>query len=315
MGSKTSKKRIITASITGSINLPCMSPYLPVTPKDIARNAIDAANAGAASVHIHARVPEGPDYGLPSTEKEYFQEIIDRIRTENKDVIISITTGGGVRMSVEERASVIPMFKPELGSLNAGSINWGVFQVTENPNMKYQYEWEKPYLANTKSYVFKNSFEDLEGMLKIFNENGTKPELECYDVGHIYNVKWMKDQGLLKGKPYIQFCTGILGAAGASPETIMMLKETADRVLGADQYIFSSFGAGKMEFPCVFQSLLIGGHCRVGMEDNLYLSKGVLAKSNAELVEKVVKFMDMMDYPVASPDDAREIIGLEVKSK
>ena len=304
-------KRFITCSITGSIYSPSMTPCLPVTPKQIAQNAIDAANAGAASVHIHCRVPdEGPNYGLPSTNLEYFGEVIDRIRTVNKDVIICLTTGGGVRMSVEERVSVVPAFKPELASMNAGSFNWGVFQIAENPKLKFQYEWERPYFANTSSYVFNNTFESMEGMLKIFNEVGTKPELECYDVGHIYNVKWMMDRGLIKGKPFLQFIGGILGAAGGVPETVVTLKETADRVLGAGNYNFSAFGAGKGEYPCCLQSLLLGGNARVGMEDNIYVGKGKLATCNADLVEKMVKFMKLLDLEVASPDETREIIGL-----
>lgn len=305
-------KRIISCSITGSIYSPSMSPYLPVTPQQIAQNAIDAANAGAASVHIHARVPEqGDKYGTPSTEKEYFSEIIDRIRTVNKDVIICITTGGGVRMSVEERGSVIPMFKPELASMNAGSINWGVFQIADSPKLKFEYPWEKPYFANTRDYVFKNTFEDMEGMLKIFKANGTKPELECYDLGHIYNVKWMMDQGLIEGKPFLQFVLGVLGACGGSPETVMMMKQTADRVLGVDNYNWSAFGTSKAEYPCCLTALMLGGNARVGMEDNLYVGKGKLATSNADLVEKLVKFMTMLDYEVASPDEAREILGIE----
>lgn len=306
-------KRIISCSITGSIHSPSMSPYLPVTMDQIAQNAIDAANAGAASVHIHARVPEGDMYGAPSSNAEHFQIIIDKIRAANKDVIICITTGGGAGMTVEERASVIPAFKPELASMNAGSFNWGLFQIAENPKIQWKHAWEKPMYAMTKGFIFQNTFADMEGMCKIMNENGTKPELECYDVGHIYNVKWLMDNGHIQGKPFLQFVMGINGAMGASPESIFTMKETADRVLGVGNYNFSAFGAGKMEYPCCMQALMLGGNPRVGMEDNLNVGRGKPATCNADLVEKMVTLMDLMDYEVASPDEARTILGITKK--
>lgn len=305
------KKRVISCAVTGAIHSPSMSPYLPVTPEQIAQNAIDAANAGAASVHIHARSPLREDYGAPSSNLDYFGEIIQRIRSVNKDVIICLTTGGGWQMTLEERTSVIPRFHPELASMNSGSINWGMFPIAENPKIVWQNEWEKPFFEGTRSFIFKNTFEDIEGVLKIFAENGVKPELECYDVGHIYNVKWMMDRGLLSGKPFLQFVTGVLGAIGASPESIFMLKETADRVLGVGNYNWSAFGAGRMEIPCCMTALLLGGNVRVGMEDNLYLGKGQLAKSNAELVEKIAHAMRSLDLEPASPAEAREILGLK----
>ena len=304
-------KRIISCSITGSIHCPSMSPYLPVTPEQIAQNAIDAANAGAASVHIHARNPEKGDmYGAPSSKIEHFQEIIDRIRAVNKEVIICVTTGGGAGMTVEERASVIPALKPQLASMNAGSFNWGLFALAQNPKIKWQYPWEQPTYAMTKDFIFKNTFQDIEGMLNIMNENGTKPELECYDVGHIYNVKWMVDNGLIQGKPFLQFVLGINGACGASPESMFMMKETADRVLGVGNYNFSAFGAGKMEYPVCMTSLMLGDNPRVGMEDNLNVGKGKPATCNADLVEKMVALMNLMDYEIASPAEAKEILGI-----
>lgn len=277
-------KRIISCAITGSIHSPSMSPYLPVTPEQIAQNAIDAAAAGAASVHIHIRNPQdGPYYGAPYTSMELFGEVFDRIRAVNKDVIICTTTGG--------------------------SINWGLFELASNPKIEWKYPWEKPMYESTTDFVFSNTFKGMMGYLEIFNEKGTKPELECYDVGHIYNVKWLLDRGYIKGKPFLQFVTGINGAIGASPETIVQMKETADRVLGVGNYEFSAFGAGKMEYPCCMQALLLGGHVRVGMEDSLYLGKGKMAKSNAELVEKMALLMRTMDYEIATPAEAREILG------
>lgn len=305
-------KRIISCSITGSIHSPSMTPYLPVTPEQIAQNAIDAANAGAASVHIHVRNPqEGPYYGAPSSDLNLFREVIDRIRDVNKDVIICTTTGGGAGMTVEERVKVVSEFQPELASMNAGSINWGLFEIASNPKMQWKYPWEQPMYASTFDFVFSNTFKGMTGYLDIFNSCGTKPELECYDVGHIHNVKWLMDRGYIKGKPFLQFVTGINGAIGASPESIVIMKETADRVLGVGNYEFSAFGAGKMEYPCCMQSLLLGGHARVGMEDNLNVGKGKPATCNADLVEKMVKLMELMDYEVASPAEAKAILGIE----
>lgn len=304
------KKRIISCAITGAIHSPSMSPYLPVTPEEIAQNAIDAANAGAASVHIHARSPEPGDYGAPSSNLEHFEEIIQRIRAVNKDVIICLTTGGGWQMTLAERTSVIPRFHPELASMNSGSFNWGMFPIAENPKAVWQHDWERPFFEQTKGFIFKNTFEDMEGVLKIFADNGTKPELECYDVGHLYNVKWMMDRGLLQGKPFLQFVTGVLGAIGASPESIFTLKQTADKVLGAGNYNWSAFGAGKMEMTCCTAALLLGGNVRVGMEDNLYVGRGQLARSNADLVEKIAGIMRGLDLEPATPGEAREILGL-----
>jgi uncharacterized protein (DUF849 family) len=288
-----------------------MSPYLPVTPEQIAQNAIDAANAGAASVHIHVRSPKGDYYGAPVSDMALFKEVIDRIRAVNKDVIICTTTGGGAGMTVEERVKVVSEFKPKLASMNAGSINWGLFEVASAPNMKWKYAWEKPMYAASVDSIFTNTFKGMMGYLDIFNACGTKPELECYDVGHIYNVKWLVDHGYVKGKPFLQFVTGINGAIGANPESVITLKETADRVLGTGNYEFSAFGAGKMEFPCCMQSLLLGGNVRVGMEDNLFVGKGHPAKSNAELVEKMATLMRTMDYEIATPAEAKEILGIQ----
>lgn len=299
-------KRILNCAITGSIHVPSMSPYLPITPDEIAQNAIDAANAGASAVHIHARNPED---GMPSSDLAIYEQIIDKIRARNKDVIICITTGGGAGMTVEQRVSVVPKFKPELASMNAGSINWGLFPAAAKIK-EFKYPWEKPMLDMTKNFIFQNTFGDMEVMLNTMNENGTKPELECYDVGHIYNLKFMKDVGLIKGKPYLQFVLGINGALGSAPDDLMNMKHTADRLFGVGGYEWSAFGAGRAEFPVCTQNLLLGGHVRVGLEDNLYLAKGVLAKNNGELVEKMARIMKELDYEIASPDEAREILGI-----
>jgi uncharacterized protein (DUF849 family) len=300
-------KRIINCSITGSIHVPSMSPYLPITQDQIAQNAIDAANAGAATVHIHAR---NPDNGMPSASLEIYNEIIEKIRAKNKEVIICITTGGGAGMTVEQRVGVVPEFKPALASMNAGSINWGLFPAAAKIK-EFKYDWEKAMLEMTKGFIFENTFADMETMIKIMNENGTKPELECYDVGHIYNLKFMQSVGLIVGKPYLQFVLGINGALGSSSYDLINMKQTADRLFGVDGYEWSAFGAGRAEYPICVQNLFLGGHVRVGMEDNLYLGKGVMAKNNGELVEKMARLMKEFDYDIASPAEAREILGLK----
>jgi len=309
MNGSIKNKRILSCAITGSIHSPTMSAYLPITTEQIARNAIDAAAAGAAAVHIHARNPEN---GMPSSKHELFEEIINLIRAENKEVIICLTTGGGAGMTVEERSAVIPKFKPELASMNTGSINWGIFDIADKIQ-EFKYDWEKPMFAMTKGFVFQNTFADMEGILKVMEENQTKPELECYDIGHIYNVKNMLDRGLLKGKPYLQFVMGINGAIKATPYDLLHMKQTADRVFGSDGYVWSAFGAGRMEYPICTQNLLLGGHVRVGMEDNLFLRKDVLAQSNAQLVEKMVRIMKEFDLEPATPNEAREILDMNVK--
>lgn len=301
------RKRIITCAITGGIHCPTMSEYLPSTPEAIAQHAIDAANAGASTVHIHARNPED---GSPSSKLEDFQFIIEKIRSVNKDVVICVTTGGGLGMTVEERTHVVPHLKPELASMNSGSINWGLYPLAERIT-EWKHDWEKEYYTRTKASIFQNTFADMEKVLGIFNENNVVPELECYDVGHLYNVKFMQDSGFIKGKPYLQFVLGINGALGASPYDLMMMKQTADRLFGEDGYIWSAFGAGRAEYPICTQALFLGGNVRVGMEDNLYLSKGVKAKSNAEMVEKMVRIMREFDYEPMTPAENREILGIE----
>jgi len=301
-----SNKRILNCSITGSIHVPSMSKYLPITPDEIAQNAIDAANAGASTVHIHARNPEN---GHPSPELALYEEILGKIRAVNKEVIICLTTGGSFNMTVEERAAVIPKFKPELASMNAGSINWGLFPVAEKIK-DWRFDWEKTYLENTTEAIFANTFGSIKKMLSIMEANGTKAELECYDVGHLYNLQYFKEAGILKGKPYLQFVMGVNGAIAATPYDLIHMKETADRVFGVGGYEWSAFGAGRFEFPICLQNLFLGGHVRVGMEDNLNLSRGVPAKNNAELVEKMARLMRELDYEPATPAEAREILGV-----
>ena len=299
-------KRIVTCAITGSIHIPTMSEYLPITPDQIAQNAMDAANAGAAVVHIHARNPAD---GMPVADLKIFDEIINKIREKNKDLVICITTGGGAGMTVEQRASVIPRFKPELASCNLGSMNWGVFSLAEKFT-EFKYPWEGAMMEMAKGYVFQNTFADLFKMTSIMAENGTKPEFEVYDIGHLYNCGYLLMAGCVKPPVYLQFVTGILGGIQSTPYDLVNLNTTADRVFGRN-YQWSVIGAGRNEFPVCTQGLLLGSHVRVGMEDNLYVKRGVLAKNNGELVKKMVRIMGEFDFEPATPDEAREILGLK----
>ncbi len=302
-----SNKRIITCAITGSIHTPSMSEYLPITPEQIADNTIGAAEAGAAVVHIHARNPEN---GMPSPELSLFKDIIDRIRDKNKDVIICITTGGGAGMTVEQRAAVIPEFKPELASCNLGTINWGMFPML-NRVKEFKFEWEPILLEWSKQAIFQNTFADLMTITGIMQEHGVKPEFEVYDVGHLYNCGYLLLAGYVKPPVHLQFVTGILGGIQATPYDLMTLHTTAERVLGAGNYTWSVIGAGKQQFPLCTMGLILGGHVRVGLEDNVYLSRGVKAKNNAEQVSKMVRIMQELDLEPATPDEAREILGIK----
>lgn len=302
----SSTKRIISCAVTGGIHVPTMSPYLPVTPDQIAESAIEAANAGAAIVHIHARDPET---GQPSADLNLYRQIVEKIRANNNDVIICITTGGGLGMTIEQRIAVVPEFKPELASMNAGSINWGLFPILDKFN-EFKYPWEADMLNMTRDIVFQNTFKSMEKMCKIFDENGTKPELEVYDTGHLYNIAYLLEKGFIKPPITMQFVTGILGGISSTPYDIMNLHTTSERLFGKVKYNWSVIGAGKAEYPDATLALILGGHVRIGMEDNLYLSKGVLAKSNAEMVAKMVRIMNELDLEPATPGEARKILAL-----
>jgi len=302
-----SNKRIVTCAITGSINIPTMSEYLPITPRQIAQNALDAATAGAAVVHIHARNPEN---GMPSSDLNVFQEIIDLIREKNKELIICLTTGGGAGMTVEQRLAVVPRFKPELASCNLGSINWGIFVIGDKYK-EFKYPWEGAMLKMMEGIIFQNTFADLKAILPIMAENGTKPEFEVYDTGHLYNLAYLIQAGFVKPPVYLQFVTGILGGIGSTPYDLINLHTTADRLIGQGNYLWSAFGAGRAEFPVCTQALLLGGNVRVGMEDNLMLNRKQKAKNNGELVEKMVRIMREFDFEPATTEEARKILGLK----
>lgn len=307
------EKLIITAALTGNITLPTQTPYLPLTPEQIADEAVRAANAGAASIHVHGRDPKT---GRPTTDPEVYREIATRIK-ERTDAIVCITTGGTMYMTAEERVRVVPALKPEVATFNMGSINFSIHPIAERyKDEDYKYPWEKEFAESTKEFIFRNTFADIEHLCKTMQENDTKPEHEVYDVGHLYNMNYYVRKGLIRLPMWMQFATGILGGIGSDLENIMFMKQTAARLFGAENFQWSVIGAGyPAEFNVATLSIMMGGHARVGFEDNIFIEKGVLAKSNAELVEKVVRIANELGRDIATPDEARGILGLKGKDK
>jgi uncharacterized protein (DUF849 family) len=303
-------KLIITAAITGAATVPTLSPYLPMTPDQIADSAIEAAEAGAAIVHIHARRPED---GFPSSDPEHFRQVITKVK-EKSDVVICLTTGGSVMMTVEERAAVVPTFKPEMCSFNMGSINFALHTALKHIK-EFKYPWEKQYLEMSKDFVFKNTFKDFEYLCPITQENETKPELEIYDVGHLYNLDYLVQEGMMKPPMHLQFVMGVLGAIRGTPEDLTYLVTKAQVLFGKENFTWSVIGVGAAEINLSTMAIHMGGHVRVGLEDNIYIKKGVLAKSNAELVTKIVHLSEMLNREVATPDEARRMLGLKGKDK
>ena len=299
-------KLIITAAISGAATVPSLSPYLPLTPKQIADSAIEAARAGASIVHVHARRPED---GFPSSNPEHFREILTRIK-EKSDVVICITTGGSVMMTVEERAAVVPLFKPEMCSFNMGSINFALHTALKGIK-EFKYPWEKQYLEMSKDFVFKNTFKDFEYLCEVTAANNTRPELEIYDVGHLYNLDYLLSEKLMKLPVHMQFVMGVLGAIRGTPEDLTYLVTKATVLFGKQNFTWSVIGVGAAEINLSTMAIHMGGHVRVGLEDNIYIRKGVLAKSNAELVEKIVNLAEILHREVATPSDTRKILNLK----
>lgn len=297
-------KAIITAAITGSIHTPSMSPYLPITPKQIADEAVRAYEAGAAVAHVHARNPET---GQPTSNVELMTEIVTSIKSRC-NVVVCVTTGGGLGMTVEERLKPIPALKPELASCNFGSINFNISRGLDAVDT-FKYDWEAKFLEGTKDMIFPNTFKSLEQYLKTFTENGTKPEIEIYDTGMIYNLAHMIQMGHVKKPVYLQFVLGILGSIMPSPSNLIFLYNTAREAIG--DFTWSVCAAGRFQMPMCTISLIMGGNARVGMEDSLYAGKGVIAKSNAEQVEKIIRIARELSVETATPDEAREILGLK----
>lgn len=301
------EKLIITAALTGGVTVPTQTPYLPYTPEQIIDQAVEAAEAGAASVHIHARRPSD---GMPVADLELFGQYLRGIKGRSR-VIVCTTTGGGLNMTPQERLRVVPMYKPELASCNMGSMNFSVHPIATRYK-DWNFPWEKPYLEGSKDFIFRNTFGDIAVFVQTMKENGTRPEFEIYDTGHLYNLQYLIRSGLVELPVWLQFVTGVLGGIGSDIESVMHLKQTADRLLGQDNYLWSVIGCGyPAEFHVATLAIMMGGHVRVGLEDNIFVRRGVLAKSNAELVRKIVRLAEELERPVATPDEARKILGLK----
>jgi uncharacterized protein (DUF849 family) len=302
-----SKKRkvIITCAVTGAIHTPSMSPHLPITAEEIADAAIGAAEAGAALVHVHAR---NPVTGKPDQSPEAFSPFLKVIK-QRSNCVINITTGGAPTMGLAERLAPCAYFKPEVASLNMGSMNFGLFPMLARQK-EFKFDWERPYLAESDDRIFKNTFKDIEGILTSCAKNNTRFEIECYDIGHLYTLRHFADRGLVKPPFFIQSVFGILGGIGPHPEDVMHMKRTADRLFGTE-YQWSVLGAGRNQLPIAAQSVAIGGNVRVGLEDSLWAGAGKLAESNAQQVRLVRSIIENMGLEIASSDEAREMLELK----
>ena len=296
---------MVSCAITGSIHVPSMSPYLPVSPTEITDAAIDAAHAGAAIVHLHARDPRT---GRPTPDPEVFAKFLPQIEA-GCDAVINITTGGGHGMTLEERSAAARAFKPELCSVNMGSMNFGLFPMLDRIS-QFKHSWEADYLENSRDFIFRNTYKDIERLITELGANGTRFELECYDVGHLYNVAHFADRGLLQPPLFVQTIFGILGGIGPEAENLLHMKATADRLFGEDYY-WSVLGAGRHQTGLVTMGAILGGSVRVGLEDSLYLAKGELAKSNADQVSKICRILAELSLPLATPEEARRMLALK----
>ncbi len=298
-------KVIITCAVTGSIHTPTMSPHLPITPDEIAAGAIGAAEAGAAIVHLHARDPKD---GRPTQDPEVFRRFLPKIKAAC-DVVINLTTGGAPTMSTEERLQPALRLKPEVASLNMGSMNFGLYEMLGRYK-EFKHDWEKPYLAGSDDRIFKNTFKDIAYILQSCADNDTRFEIECYDIGHLYTAAHFLDRKLVKPPLLIQSVFGIRGGIGADPEDVLHMKRTADRLFG-NAYYWSVLGAGRNQMFVAAMSAVMGGNVRVGLEDSLWLGRGQLAKSNAEQVAKARRILEELGLAVATPNEAREMLKLK----
>lgn len=301
-----SGKVIITCAVTGSIHTPTMSPYLPVTPDEVAEQAIGAAEAGAAILHLHARDPKD---GRPTPDPAVFMQFLPRIK-QATDAVVNITTGGGHKMTLEERLAAPLQAAPEMCSLNMGSMNFGLYPMLGRYKA-FTHDWEKPYLEGTKDLIFRNTFSDIENILKELGEGkGTRFEFECYDVGHLYNLAHFLDRKLVRPPLLVQTIFGILGGIGADPENLAHMKRIADKLFG-DSYHWSILAAGRHQMPLITMGAIMGGSVRVGLEDSLYLGKGQMAKSNAEQVRRIRAILENLSLDVATPAEARQMLELK----
>lgn len=300
------EKVIITCAVTGSIHTPSMSPHLPLTPDEIAEQSIAAAEAGASILHLHARDPEN---GQPTPDPEMFMKFLPRIK-QSTDAVVNISTGGGHGMSVQERLEAAVKASPEMTSLNMGSMNFGLFPILDKMQ-DFQHDWEPQYLENSRDFIFRNTFKDIEYILKELGEgHGVRFEYECYDIGHLYNLAHFLDRGLVKPPLFVQTIFGILGGIGADEENLMHMKRIADKLFG-DDFQWSILAAGRHQMNFVTMGAMLGGNVRVGLEDSLYISKGKLAENNAQQVAKVKRIIEDLSMEVASPAEAREMLALK----
>ena len=304
------RKVIITCAVTGSIHTPTMSPHLAITPAEIADGAIGAAQAGASIVHLHARMLHD---GRPSQDPNLFWEFLPRIKAAS-DVVINLTTGGAATMAVEERLQPALQLKPEVASLNMGSMNFGLYEmIPRYEEQGWKNDWELPYLAGSDERIFKNTFRDIAYILESCNDNDTRFEIECYDIGHLYTAAHFLDRGLVKPPLFNQSVFGICGGIGPHPEDVLHMKRTCDRLFGHD-YQWSVLGAGRNQMPIATQSAVLGGNVRVGLEDSLWIGKGQLAHSNAQQVAKIRLILEELGLEIATPEDTREILKLKGKN-
>lgn len=304
-------KLIITSALTGAITVPTQTPHLPYKSDDIAADAVACAQAGAASIHIHARDPQN---GRPSSDPEIVQEIAGKIK-QGTDAIVCITTGGGMGMTPEERLRGAALCEPELASFNLGSMNFSMHPVARRwPKPEdWNYNWEYDYVTGTKNFIFPNTFGSMEVFAETMQQKNIRPEFEAYDVGHLYNLKFMEKQGIVQPPYWVQFVLGVLGGLAATPHTLLTMIDTADRLFGSENYRWSVIGVGyPNEFHMAAMAIMMGGHVRVGLEDNIFIRRGELA-TNPQLVEKVVRLADEFEREIATPDEAREMLQLKGK--
>ncbi|NEY89518.1 BKACE family enzyme [Tabrizicola oligotrophica] len=301
------KSVIITCAPTGGIHTPTMSPHLPITPAEIATASIEAADAGASIIHLHARDPET---GKPDPRPEIFAQFLPVIK-QATDAVINVSTGGGLGMTMDQRLLAATTASPEMASLNMGSMNFGIFPLLSKYT-DWKHDWEPKFLEMTRDFIFPNTFATIEYALKTLGDgHGTKFEFECYDLSHLYNIKWFIDQGLIKPPFFIQIVFGILGGVGADLDNLMHMHKVADRLFGAENYEWSVLAAGRHQMPFATQSALLGGNLRVGLEDSLFIGKGELATSNAQQVRRIRTIIESLGLTVATPAEARERLGLK----
>ncbi len=307
---RTTRKTIISCAITGAVHTPTMSDALPVTPEMIAEQAVEAAHAGAAILHLHARNPVN---GAPSVDPAHFRHFLDRIQSET-DAIVNISTGGSIMMGIDERIAPSVEFSPEMCSMNMGSLNFSLHPLADRYK-KFKEDWEEPFLRGSENAIFRNTFQDIAQVAEALGgEHQVKFEHECYDVGHLYNLDFCLKQGMFKAPIFLQFVMGILGGITAEVENLVFMKRTADKLFG-DNYNWSVIGAGSQQMNMAAVAAQMGGHVRVGLEDSLYIEKGKLAKSNAEQVHKIRSILETQGQEIATPAEAREMLGLKGAGK